>query len=583
MDNVFTLGISSLWDEVCHMPVGGVWWLNVDRYADAVSLFNQTLAAQAKNSHVAALVMGNKPKDIISLDHTHGPDNIALFTLPNRPQALEEIHRDLVCSLEPGNYLFILLCAENAWQNINNEKLCAWVEKTSRWAQYHRCAFLAINSAQDIDRQLTPLLREYRSLSGLASIRYQGDRHIFDIAWWGSDKGISAQQQLMVQHDDAGWRLAQDAETSVQPRSDEKAILSHVRVLEGAPPLSEYWTLFDTNDEVFNAGRTAQAATILFSITQNTQIEQLGRYIHTLRRQRGTALKIIVREQTPSLRATDERLLLSSGASLVIPSSASLSRCLTLIESVQNQKFSRHIPEDFATLLTWSQPLKLRGYQKWDAFCEAVHNVMTNTLLPPDSKGVMVALRPAPGLRVEQALTLCKPNRMGDIMTIGNNRLVLFLSFCRINDLDTALNHIFPLPTGDIFSNRMVWFEDKQILSEIVIMRGVEPARWNTPLPLSVGKNETINATHDGRHWRRYPRTTPVNHPRGASLMMSLADILQLVVLCALLFFPLGYLTRHYQRRIRTTLRLMFFKPRYVKPAGVLRRGTTVKQGKANK
>lgn len=94
--------------------------------------------------------------------------------------------------------------------------------KTSRWAQYHRCAFLAINSAQDIDRQLTPLLREYRSLSGLASIRYQGDRHIFDIAWWGSDKGISAQQQLMVQHDDAGWRLAQDAETSVQPRSDEK-------------------------------------------------------------------------------------------------------------------------------------------------------------------------------------------------------------------------------------------------------------------------------------------------------------------------------------------------------------------------
>ena len=71
----------------------------------------------------------------------------------------------------------------------------------------------------------------------------------------------------MVQHDDAGWRLAQDAETSVQPRSDEKAILSHVRVLEGAPPLSEYWTLFDTNDEVFNAGRTAQAATILVRLS----------------------------------------------------------------------------------------------------------------------------------------------------------------------------------------------------------------------------------------------------------------------------------------------------------------------------
>lgn len=91
MDSVFTLGISSLWDEVCHMPVGGVWWLNVDRYADAVSLFNQTLATQAKNSKVAALVMGNKPNDIISLEHIHGPDNIALFTLPNRPEALGKV------------------------------------------------------------------------------------------------------------------------------------------------------------------------------------------------------------------------------------------------------------------------------------------------------------------------------------------------------------------------------------------------------------------------------------------------------------------------------------------------------------
>ena len=45
--------------------------------------------------------------------------------------------------------------------------------------------------------------------------------------------------------------------------------------------------------------------------------------------------------------------------------------------------------------------------------------------------------------------------------------------------------------------------------------------------------------------------------------MMSLADILQLVVLCALLFFPLGYLTRHYQRRIRTTLRQIKKRPRH--------------------
>ena len=54
--------------------------------------------------------------------------------------------------------------------------------------------------------------------------------------------------------------------------------------------------------------------------------------------------------------------------------------------------------------------------------------------------------------------------------------------------------------------------------------------------------------------------------------MMSISDIIQLVVLCALIFFPLGYLARHSLRRISNTTRLLFAKPRYVKPAGTLRR-----------
>lgn len=50
-------------------------------------------------------------------------------------------------------------------------------------------------------------------------------------------------------------------------------------------------------------------------------------------------MKILVRENTASLRATDERLLLACGANMVIPWNAPLSRCLTMIESVQGQKF----------------------------------------------------------------------------------------------------------------------------------------------------------------------------------------------------------------------------------------------------
>ena len=54
---------------------------------------------------------------------------------------------------------------------------------------------------------------------------------------------------------------------------------------------------------------------------------------------------------------------------------------------------------------------------------------------------------------------------------------------------------------------------------------------------------------------------------------MNISDIIQLVVLCALIFLPLGYYARH----IRDTVRLLFVKPRYIKPAGTLSRAPNVK------
>jgi len=503
---IFSIGIRSLWDELRHMPAGGVWWINADREEDAISLLNQTLATQSSDSKVAVAAMGYDLRKLIKLDNDHGPEKIRIFSMPEKENSLYFFSRDLLCSFEPENYFLILLCANNAWQNISAEKMHHWIKKIHDWTKYHNCTLLVLNPAANSDKQSSILMSEYRSLLGLASLRVQSDTHLYDVAWWCNEKGVSAHQQLILEHHDGVWQLAQQEETTVQPRSDEKRVLSNVTVLEGAPALSEHWALFETNESMFNDARMAQAATIIFALRQNNQIETIARQVHTLRRQRGSGLKIIVRETQASLRATDERLLLGCGANMVIPWNAPLSRCLTLIESVQGQKFTRHVPEDITTLLSMTQPLKLRGYLPWETFNEAVANMVNNPLLPPDGKGILVALRPVPGIRVEQALTLCRPNRVGDIVTIGDNRLIMFLSFCRVNDLDTALNHIFPLPTADIFSNRTIWFEDTQITGELVLMREIEPEKWGKPLTIVTKESKkVINAEHDGHVWRHIP------------------------------------------------------------------------------
>jgi cellulose biosynthesis protein BcsE len=505
VDPIFSIGIQSLWDELRHMPVGGVWWINTGSNADAISLVNQTIAAQEVDSRVAVVSMGEEPRKIIALESERGPQTVRLFSMSTKADSLFFLTRDIKCSLDPERYLVILKCSNNALQNIPTEKLLRWLEKINKWTKLHNCTVLVVNPGSNNDKLFSLLMAEYRSLFGLASLRDQTDGYLYDIAFWCNEKGVSARQQLNLKQLDGQWHLARLEETVVQPRSDEKRILTHIAVLEGAPALSENWSLFDTNEALFNEARTTQAATIVFSLTQNNRIESLAKHIHTLRRQRGSALKIVVRENTTSLRATDERLLLGCGANMVIPWNAPLSRCLTLIESIQGQQFTRHVPEDISTLLSMTQPMKLRGYQQWDTFCDAVGNMVNNTLLPADGKGVMVALRPVPGIRVEQALTLCRPNRTGDIMTIGDNRLVLFLSFCRVNDLDTALNHIFPLPTGDIFSNRMIWFEDNMIGAELVQMRALTPEHWVKPLTVTRDPKPILNAKHDGHVWRRVP------------------------------------------------------------------------------
>lgn len=129
MDPIFSIGIQSLWDELRHMPTGGVWWLNADRETDAVSLINQTIAQQDTEANVAVIGMDHDLRGILKLDKDHGPQKIRLFSMPNQSNSLYFFARDLLCTIEPENYLLILLCANNAWQNVPGPKIHQWLEK----------------------------------------------------------------------------------------------------------------------------------------------------------------------------------------------------------------------------------------------------------------------------------------------------------------------------------------------------------------------------------------------------------------------------------------------------------------------
>ncbi|MFT8209827.1 MAG: BcsE family c-di-GMP-binding protein, partial [Symbiopectobacterium sp.] len=124
-------------------------------------------------------------------------------------------------------------------------------------------------------------------------------------------------------------------------------------------------------------------------------------------------------------------------------------------------------PASITPLLTTMRPLQFKGYLPQAAFSNAVRMLIEHSLMPEGGKGILVALRPVPGLAAEQALTLCQLRCFGDVVTVAQQRLFIYLSTCRPNELETALKSIFRLPVNEIFSNRLVWSQDVQMLIEV--------------------------------------------------------------------------------------------------------------------
>lgn len=102
--------------------------------------------------------MDSDPAKIFQLDDSQGPEKIKLFSMLNHEKGLYYLARDLQCSIDPHNYLFILVCANNAWQNIPAERLRLWLDKMNKWSRLNHCSLLVINPGNNNDKQFSLLL-----------------------------------------------------------------------------------------------------------------------------------------------------------------------------------------------------------------------------------------------------------------------------------------------------------------------------------------------------------------------------------------------------------------------------------------
>ena len=483
------LAIRGLLDQQIVVRAGGMYWVTVDQPADARLLARQFLESIPELVPATLICCAGDVQSITNeMAADLGPDKLRLFEIPQSKaeQGLATLTRDMGRVGIAANSQVTLVLPASCWAETTTAKhLKHWCQRLHQWLQARNATLLVITHGEAALLQ-AELVELNETLSGLGRLyRYNGVIR-YQLHFWHNDMGVTAGQEFKLAIQGNALTLIPDTAIDLQPRvaDDQHLYLAERAVLEGTPSLSKHWYLFETREALLNEARTARQATVIVGIDNSHQLLDLAQQLHDLREQCGPDLKIVVREMEPAVRYRDERLLLACGANLIVPDGTLLSRFLSMIESVQGQRWQYSQNSDFATLLERQRPPDIRGLVSPRKFFEAIEQIYNDN--SGEVTHQLVRFQPVPGLDDELFLNQMCLRRFGDFACLLGGDLYLFLFACRADGLDPALGNICRLPWRDLFLQRQVLAGIDDLPREAFLQAESIPAHLNIPFENTV-------------------------------------------------------------------------------------------------
>lgn len=450
------LAIAGLPAEYVEMRSGGLYWV-VAAGSAPTDLLGAGVLAAADALHDAVLItLGRGAEPMLSLlPAAQGPAQLRLFQRSHRgmQQALRGLVGDLPRTASAQTRLSLVQFPVAALDGWDDARLARWCAQLQAWAEQARQVLLLLCHGE-VATLAPRLLALNRTCAGVAQLHpHRGALQLL-LHYWSNSHGVVAQQSFGVVQEGNALHHRRSDDAVLAPAhdvsgSDRDVFLAQAEVLEGAPPLSAAWRLFDGWGGLLPAALQAREATVVLAITENAQVDALARLLHRLRRERGNALKLVVRELQPCLRYADERLLMQCGGSLVVPADTPLPRLLTLLETVQRQRWQGQLADDPEPLIRAHRPPALSGLVNVARFRQ-----IAGERIDQDGSAVesaVLALQPVAGLRAEQTLQQLRIRRQGDLACIYRGQVRLFLFGCRRDAVEQALGNLFRLPWRELF------------------------------------------------------------------------------------------------------------------------------------
>ncbi len=265
---------------------------------------------------------------------------------------------------------------------------------------------------------------------------------------------------------------------------DTERIYVTATALHESVTLHNSVNVINTNEELFSLldSISVQASTIVLSYQKISELESMSRQCYHLRKSKGSAIKIVIREMTSILRYIDEKLLLNAGVNFIIPFNVSFSRCISLIESIQGQIFTRKLPNNENELLKYNQDFDQKGYLANTDFKDYCSKIMV-IAAQKSIRFALIKLSLLSSMKAIDCLHLCHIYRDGDIVTACNHALYVFFSAIRLNDVHATLNQLFDIPIESLFLSYTIIDNAIDIKAELpIIIKRAQPIKIETLL-----------------------------------------------------------------------------------------------------
>ena len=358
----------------------------------------------------------------------------------------------------------------------------AAMESLSHWCAVGGNTLVLAFRQRDGHPDPTPGLQtQARHFSGLGRLaRISGDLR-WDVFHWFSDGGIVSPSSCVLTTLGDGRlqalaqrEVARSAEAFVVA-ADEHQVIAIANAIEKGHQAPTAWEVVEDILQLERRAADAVAATLIIGFDRDTSQEKISRAVYELRHNRGSRVKIVIRETGARLRYQQEALLCKLGANIVAPAEVNHARFLSLVEMVQGQVFSKQPPESYERAVADAMPLAEQDYLPPAAFIDSVaHSLQRSQALGVQSN--LVRIKIVAGLAPIDALRYCIIKRPGDVCTLENDNLWLFLFACREGDVSASLERIFRLPVSDLCEDETRYPSGDALYSALAQLGRVECA-----------------------------------------------------------------------------------------------------------